>query len=55
MEKLNEVSMDKVQKNKRQKTNDSSSCQIKEASAISAIPHLLLKDILEQFLSENKK
>ena len=55
LERLNEASMDKVQVNKKQKTNDGSSCQIKEASAVSAIPHLLLKDILEQFLSENKK
>ena len=55
LEKLNEASMDKVQVNKKQKSNDSSSCQIKESSAVSAIPHLLLKDILEQFLSENKK
>lgn len=55
LEILNEASMDKVQVNQKQKANDSSTHQIKEASAVSAIPHLLLKDILEQFLSENKK
>ena len=55
LERLNEVSMDQVQVNKKQKSNDKSNFQIKEATAISAIPHLLLKDILEQFLSENKK
>ena len=54
IKRLNEASMDKVQKNKKQKANDGSSCQIKEASVASAIPHLLLKDILEQFIKGEK-
>lgn len=50
IKRINEASMDKVQKNKKQKANDKSTHQIKEASAASAIPHLLLKDILEKFI-----
>lgn len=50
IKRIHQASMDTVQKNKKQKANDKSSCQIKEATAVSAIPHLLLKDILEQFI-----
>ena len=50
IERLNEASMNAIQQNKKQKLNDSSTHQIKEAGAVSAIPHKLLADILTQFL-----
>ena len=50
LERLNKYSSSTYQENKKQSANDKSNFQIKEAGAVSAIPHKLLADILTQFL-----
>ena len=50
LDRLNKYSNTTYQENKKQVANDKSNFQIKEAGAISAIPHNLLADILTQFL-----